>query len=516
MTTKGFSAANLERASNTGPAGQSSRAMSRVSHMVAALLMLGVIAAQFVFALRAIPDPRMMAAALVASIPITVLIFRRPEVGVILTVGLIPLQSLASRHEDPLSLFKVFGGLTLAAFLIAWAFQGRYRLVGHRQHKLVLYVAAALLFTAIFSVYMKDTITALRRFATLMMFYFLLVNLVTSRRQLRTVVWLVMASVGLGAAIAVASRFLGQNLFAVEYMSQEKMFRSMGTERDPNTFAATVLVGVPFFFYAFLYEPRRIVRLLAFGGFALANLAIVYSFSRGGAIGLAAVSVMYAWGERHRWSRRTWTRLAGIGAVALLALLPVVPREYADRLASFKDWRRDDSLQRRGLYVVFGGEILAKHPLTGVGAGAFPYVMDTEYRLRFPKRLREEHGELHRGRAAHNMYVEIASETGLPGLAAFGALLLATWRSLRRKRRQLEADGPPELWRFARSAEVGYFGFLVTSLFLSSEYEKYLWFLFAAPVILDRMAPSPPAGLRASLPAGERRRLSPALGADAT
>lgn len=507
MSSQGFSVANLDRGGGKGPEGRGPRPMSRVSHMLAALLMLGAIAAQFVVALREISDPRLMVASLLVALPATAVIFRRPEIGVLLIVGMIPLQSLFSRHDDPLSLFKVCGGLTMAAFLIAWAFQGRYRLTPHRHHRLVLYVIGALLFAAIFTRHQELTFTALRRFATLAVFYFLLVNLVNSRRQLRTIIWLVMVSVTVGAGIAVVSRFLGQNLFAMDYMGQEQ-FRSMGTERDPNTFAATVLVGLPFLYYGMMYETRRALRLFCGGALILAILAIIYSFSRGGAIGLAVVAAVIAWGERRRLSRRVWLRIALVGALSGAALLPLVPREYAHRLASFKDWRQDDSLMRRGLYVVFGCEILLKHPFTGVGPGAFPYLMDTEYRLRFPKRLREERGELHRGRAAHNMYVEVASETGLPGSLAFGALLVATWRHLRRRRRELELDGPPELWRFTRSTEVGYLGFLITSMFLSSEYDKYLWLIFAIPVILDRVAPPAP---RAAAPAPLSRGASPAL-----
>jgi len=171
-----------------------------------------------------------------------------------------------------------------------------------------------------------------------------------------------------------------------------------------------------------------------------------------------------------------------------VVMFPLIPSNYSARIASLSNLEKDDSLHRRGLYVVFGTDILIRHPFAGIGPGAFPIMIDTEYKMRFPLHLRRDMGDDDTtGRAAHNMYMEMAAETGLPGLLLFGALLLVTWREMRRLVRHFEEKGPAEFLTLARSLEVGYLSFLVTSLFLSAEYDKYLWFLFAMPVALTHV-----------------------------
>jgi O-antigen ligase len=186
-----------------------------------------------------------------------------------------------------------------------------------------------------------------------------------------------------------------------------------------------------------------------------------------------------------------------VGLVALITLVvAIIPTSYGQRLASFRNGKSDDSLYRRSLYIVFGAEILAHRPLTGVGPGAFQYVMDTDYQRRFPMRLRSEGAGRTRGRAAHNMYLEIACELGLAGAITFGWLFWFTFKELRGIVGRARERGPPEFLALARSVEVAYWGFLTTSLFLSAEYRKYLWLLVAMSAVLRVLEPAAPGAPR--------------------
>ena len=67
--------------------------------------------------------------------------------------------------------------------------------------------------------------------------------------------------------------------------------------------------------------------------------------------------------------------------------------------------------------------VFADHPLTGVGFANFEeYYLDYSPALGLD--LRREN------RAAHSLYLEIAAETGVFGVAAFGFLLFVVFRGL--------------------------------------------------------------------------------------
>ena len=82
----------------------------------------------------------------------------------------------------------------------------------------------------------------------------------------------------------------------------------------------------------------------------------------------------------------------------------------------------DNVLSKRLTIWYTAGDMLADRPLTGVGAGAFAQAYDT-YSTRA--------GDIYRGGGvyhAHQLYVGMAAETGLPGLVG---LLLAVFLSVK-------------------------------------------------------------------------------------
>jgi O-antigen ligase len=121
---------------------------------------------------------------------------------------------------------------------------------------------------------------------------------------------------------------------------------------------------------------------------------------------------------------------------------------------------------------------------------------------------------------AHNTYLEIAAEIGIPCLIIYLWLLYETWRSLERTRRAASEMDDKLLLNLATGMQGGLLGYLVSSFFLSSEYVRFFWFYVFMTIALERLvqawiashlegdaAPSnrPPAPLRFPSP----RPLSP-------
>jgi putative inorganic carbon (HCO3(-)) transporter len=119
--------------------------------------------------------------------------------------------------------------------------------------------------------------------------------------------------------------------------------------------------------------------------------------------------------------------------------------------------------------------MIGDSPLLGVGPLNF-------------KSLSTLYTGLHEGNIAHNSFLEIAAEFGLPALAVFVLLLAATFRTLGRAAR---LDGSPEARELAGWAEglrSGLAGFLVAGFFISAQYEKILWLSVFLTIVLGALA----------------------------
>jgi O-antigen ligase len=78
-------------------------------------------------------------------------------------------------------------------------------------------------------------------------------------------------------------------------------------------------------------------------------------------------------------------------------------------------------------------------------------------------------------RVAHNVYLETLTGTGLIGLSAFVGMLFVTWRAFRRARSLSEPGS--SMWAAASGLEYALIGYMVSSMFISSEQDKYIWIL---------------------------------------
>ena len=160
-------------------------------------------------------------------------------------------------------------------------------------------------------------------------------------------------------------------------------------------------------------------------GLVLAEAVIVawLSGSRSGVGGLVAGLVMLGGVRLPRWAR------VGLALTLLLALVALVARGSADLLGSSG---------RSEMWAV-AWEMFTASPLVGQG----PSTYKAAWMAANPAAFDSGH--------AHNLYLNVAAETGLVGLAAGAWLIVALLRSLSRS-----------LW--ARAALAGTVGLLILSL----------------------------------------------------
>jgi len=91
------------------------------------------------------------------------------------------------------------------------------------------------------------------------------------------------------------------------------------------------------------------------------------------------------------------------------------------------------------------------------------------------------------GLMAHNTYVEIPAELGIPALLIYLWVIWATYRSLSRTRKAAKQLGDDFIYNTALGLQAGFVGFVVGAFFLSAEYHKPFWFYVFITIPLERL-----------------------------
>ncbi|MBU0600534.1 hypothetical protein KKD87_06015, partial [bacterium] len=80
---------------------------------------------------------------------------------------------------------------------------------------------------------------------------------------------------------------------------------------------------------------------------------------------------------------------------------------------------------------------------------------------------------------AHNLYLDTAANMGLLGLAALVALIVYTWKEMKRFQRFFKETNNLPLMNLCHGLEVSLVVFCFCSFFLHSLSTKYFWILFS-------------------------------------
>jgi O-antigen ligase len=239
---------------------------------------------------------------------------------------------------------------------------------------------------------------------------------------------------------------------------------------DENDVAMTINMIVPFSFFLAQKEPKRAKRLLYIGLTALFVLANIFTFSRGGFVGLLAVSLCC-------WLRSPNKLRSAVVIVALGLLVSLYAREgYWERIQSSWEEGVSAGTGEDRLYMWrFGWKMFLDNPIIGVGQDNFP--------ARFAEYEGDErlYGHTRTWRAAHSLYFTLLPELGLVGAIIFFGMVYRNWKDVAAIRQSIR------LRPYAHALEASLIGFLVSSVFISTLYYPNFWVTMGFVVALRRI-----------------------------
>lgn len=269
---------------------------------------------------------------------------------------------------------------------------------------------------------------------------------------------------------AVASMGWASLIVTREWM-RDPQWRPGSIAGDANYFAMDACLVLPLAF-VFLWRSKvKWERLFVLGCLLATIVSTMLGGSRGGMVALAAAFIWLIWHSPRR--------LRNFVIVAILVVPPLLwsPHSPLQRLIHPA---YGDTIGESDRLIAWraGLQMIRAHPLMGIGLGEFKPEMDA-------------YAATGTGFSsiAHDTYLEVAAETGLPNFLIFLAMLFFTYRSLNHVRKRAWDTGPPFLYLAALGLQAGFFGYLVGAFFLSSEYLKLFWLWMSLSMALPSFLP---------------------------
>ncbi len=310
-------------------------------------------------------------------------------------------------------------------------------------------------------------------FIKLLILYFLVVNLVKTKKKFLILIW---GLVILGLAACLIGIYQYAHGIGVDY--GEGVIRIRGTAFDPNDYAMHLVILIPLVFALFFNYRNVITRTLLILIFVLLILNVVFTYSRGGMVALIFVlasSVLW-FGFKHKRKILAVVLLS----VFLLGIVPFIPVQYWARAKSVFDLS-DPSINSRLEIWKVGLQMMKDHPFRGIGLNVFQY----EY---VERAFTASDIKTRVARFSHNAYLQIGAETGIFGLIFFLLLLFFSWQDLKKAGSNFQKKKDFLLSDLALSLRLGLLGYLVCAVFLTQAFLTMLWIILPLAVVMKKFS----------------------------
>lgn len=246
-----------------------------------------------------------------------------------------------------------------------------------------------------------------------------------------------------------------------------------GPVGDPNFYAQMLVMIMPLAVYRFLTDPSRLARMLGLLAAVIIGGAIIFTYSR------ATLMVMIAVIGMILVERKIAVWKIGIGASFLLVLIfPLLPTSFKARMLTIvgisatSEEQEDVSAQGRLSEMLVAIEMFKDYPVYGIGYAQYEdnYQSYSAF-IGLDQRIEK--------RQAHNLYLEIAGEMGIIGLAAFTVMVLLIFRASYEARKTLSKLGRYDLIPWLAAVNFGMASYMLNSIFLHDDYFRFFWLCIA-------------------------------------
>jgi len=317
-------------------------------------------------------------------------------------------------------------------------------------------------FTTLFAVETDSAWLWWEQFGKILIMVWVTLMLVHDRQRMHLLIWIIVVSLGFYG-------FKG-GLFTLLTGGSYHIYGPPGSFiGDNNDLAQALCMTLPLMRYLQLQSRNKHVRMTLVVAMVLTGVSILGTYSRGGVVALAVVSVILFLKSRGR-----------IGVVILVAILGMaayhfMPAQWTQRMDTLHNPNQVGSFDTRVQSWKFATNVALHNPIVG---GGFNVYESTEMWRRYGP-------EGATPRAVHSIYFRVLGEQGFPGLALFLALLFASWRSCSRVIRQTR-NSVEQRWAYdlGSMVQVSLVAFMTAGLATTSSYFDLSYQLMAICALL--------------------------------
>lgn len=402
---------------------------------------------------------------------VVIFTFRKPLIGIMYFIIITQLRDGLLLDWFPeaftvLHLPLVFGCLILAAWICSKSQTSKLAMFKNKQFLLLLLfflvIGASRLVNgnAVFGHwYVLENL----KFCIL---FFLIINAINSKKELNSLLLvLIIINTYLAYKAMVYHRTLGFRIAIPHY----------GMWDSRNNFAASLVATLPFSYF-FLKKSNNFIKKMIFGlSIMLLSINTLYTYSRGGMLALIFVLLIIFIQDKNK------VKMIIVSFFILLFLLPKIPASVHERFNSINTYEEDASSMGRIAAWHAGLAMLKENPLLGVGVGNF----NSQIIHYVPEDLKQY---VFKGKAAHNMYIQVGSETGYIGLFVFLLLFGSIFHDVFKIRKLCKNNLHIEnVWIATKSILISLLSYLLSLFFLSGAYYGLLYIVMALMVSIKNV-----------------------------
>lgn len=341
-----------------------------------------------------------------------------------------------------------------------------------REQKKIPWSREAILLLVLWGFYVVTTSFALvpnaawarfQSISKILLMTFATMALVTSRQRFRWFLLVISLSVG----------FFGVKggIFSLRSGGVDRIYGPPGSFlEDNNDLALATVMVLPLLFYLARDESRKWLAWGLRGAGVLSIISVIFTYSRGGFVGLAAIT-----GWALLKSKKKFLA-AIVMAVAVGAGFMFVPQQWVERMTTIGDMGDESALGRINAWM-YAYNLASARPL---GGGFDTFTPDLF--LRYAPDPTDFH-------AAHSIYFEMLGEQGFFGLALFLTIIVSTIFTLEGIRNRYKRW--PELrWAadYADMIQIALIGYVTSGAFLGRANFDLYYHLIASAIILKSLA----------------------------
>ncbi|MBO5305150.1 MAG: O-antigen ligase family protein [Clostridia bacterium] len=340
---------------------------------------------------------------MVAVVVIAVLlIFRHPEVGIVLWITLLPCVGFLEHASLILASLVLVTDVSYIVKLIRGKRSFRMRLMDYP----VLLLSVVYFLGGVFSKGGVQSFYSALMYIVLLSGYFLVFNLIRTRQWIRRCVVMGVLSGAVACLVGIVQIFTGT---LNSSWLDTSMFSGIGTRivssfDNPNVFAEYLLLMIPFALAGLLKKGNKVHKLFYGTSLLVMLVCLVFTWSRGAWLGfLVSMLVFFV-----IFSKRSIVGLLGVIVVSPL-LSWLVPSAVSSRFLSIGNLADSSTSYRISAWhgIV---ELLHQTKWSGIGVGS------AAFEATYPSVALAGTQTI---KHAHSIYLQLLAELGIPGLLVF-------------------------------------------------------------------------------------------------